>query len=79
MYLCYGRVDGLRVRYWYIPGFGANTGCSDGKDVYDSKNDLVELCRHMLREHNVEKELWVAYVSFNLIGGGLNDGVGGGV
>lgn len=56
------RVDGLYLRYWYIPGFGADTGCSDGKSKYDSRNDLAELCRQMMRAHGVHKELWAAYV-----------------
>ncbi|KAK2144193.1 hypothetical protein LSH36_777g00004 [Paralvinella palmiformis] len=57
------KVDGLYLRYWYIPGFGADTGCSDGKSKYDSRNDLAELCRQMMRAHGVHKELWAAYVN----------------
>ena len=60
---CFHRVDGLHVRYWYIPGFGAATGCSDGKGTFDSRNDLSQLCRHMMSAHNIDKELWAAFVS----------------
>jgi hypothetical protein len=61
------RVDGLYVRYWYIPGFGADTGCGDDRKAYDSRNDLAQLCRHMMLEHHIEKDLWVAFVSTFII------------
>ena len=57
------RVDGLRVRYWYLPGFGADTACGDGEVKYDARNDMAALCRSMLAEHKVKNSLWTAFVS----------------
>lgn len=61
---CYNiRVDGRRLRYWYIPGFGAETHCSDGKKKNDGLNDVAALCRAMLKAHGISRELWTAYVN----------------
>ncbi|KAI0231648.1 hypothetical protein LSAT2_017999 [Lamellibrachia satsuma] len=56
-------VDGRRLRYWYIPGFGAETHCSDGKKKNDGLNDVAALCRAMLKAHGISRELWTAYVN----------------
>lgn len=61
---CYNiRVDGRRLRYWYIPGFGAETHCSDGKKKNDGLNDIAALCRALLKAHGITRELWTAYVN----------------
>ena len=59
----HARVDGLRVRYWYIQGLGNEQTCYDGDKNYDYQNDMSALCRHMWKAHGLERELWAAFVS----------------
>ncbi|KAK2171855.1 hypothetical protein NP493_1019g00041 [Ridgeia piscesae] len=61
---CYNiRVNGRRLRYWYIPGFGAETHCSDGKKKNDGLNDIAALCRALFKAHDIKRNLWTAYVN----------------
>ena len=60
------RVDGFRILYSYIPGFGAESACGDDTSDISSTNDLSALCREMMKAHGHHKDLWTAYVCYSV-------------
>ena len=72
-YLC--RIDGLPLRYHYLPGIGSNHRgyCGDEQQPPDVRasfkgiqNDFGALCRDLLASHGVFKPLWAAVVIYIL-------------